>query len=727
MQLRRQLLLVSLLTLSLPWAGCQYIHEMEGVIRSGQNRALLATAEAVASRIASEPLLVAELTQNFANVNPERQLYAQPLTIPIHVDGYSEEWRTIAWHTEQWQQQDLKLKLKVAYQYKHVYLLLQVQAKELHYYYPSQPGTEHADHIVLRTLDADGRIRDFILVASSPGLISAFDINLPSLNDALTTTILSDNNQLTSGNRQAYNPSKQVLVERRQEHAIKGVWQETTNGYQVEIQIPWYLTQGYLGVASVNPAAQDAAIWLGSIAENSPPAPLVKASEQLTNALAVFAGDDLRLRLATNNQWLLAEAGKLLAARDTAEQTGWLTYLLRRLFTQPKFPLLDQPDVDGRLTTNEILSALNGQEAVAWYATRPHSQPDDRQYTQSKQQQTLARAAVPIRYHDQVIGALVAEQSGASSLALTDTAFQRLLWYTILATGLASFGLLAYASWLSLRIRRLSRSVDHAASDNHVDAEIFTPSQAKDEIGDLSRSYHQLLTRVQAYTDYLRTLANKLSHELRTPLAVVRSSLDNLDNENLSDQAKIYAVRAHEGSQRLSSILNAMSSANRVEESIRHSDLINFSLAELVQQLTLAYQDIAQQTIVCVIEPNIDFTIKGAPELIVQLLDKLFDNACDFCPTEGTIRFSLIPAKDKLMLIVSNDGPLLPDYMQSQLFDSLVSIRTTSKDNNNQNIHLGLGLHIVRLIADLHQARVAATNRLDGSGVTFTVTFNAAS
>ena len=47
MSLRRQLLLVSLLLLSLPWAGCQFIREMEGALRQGQEQALLATATAV--------------------------------------------------------------------------------------------------------------------------------------------------------------------------------------------------------------------------------------------------------------------------------------------------------------------------------------------------------------------------------------------------------------------------------------------------------------------------------------------------------------------------------------------------------------------------------------------------------------------------------------------------------------------------------------------------------
>ena len=49
MRLRRQLLLLSLLLLSLPWAGCQYVREMEGALQSGQEQSLLATTQALAT------------------------------------------------------------------------------------------------------------------------------------------------------------------------------------------------------------------------------------------------------------------------------------------------------------------------------------------------------------------------------------------------------------------------------------------------------------------------------------------------------------------------------------------------------------------------------------------------------------------------------------------------------------------------------------------------------
>ena len=66
-------------------------------------------------------------------------------------------------------------------------------------------------------------------------------------------------------------------------------------------------------------------------------------------------------------------------------------------------------------------------------------------------------------------------------------------------------------------------------------------------------------------------------------------------------------------------------------------------------------------------------------------------------------------------IVVSNRGPHLPESMQGQLFDSLVSVRGAGARAGAP--HLGLGLYVVRLVAELHQGKVSAHN--DEDGVTF--------
>jgi K+-sensing histidine kinase KdpD len=111
--------------------------------------------------------------------------------------------------------------------------------------------------------------------------------------------------------------------------------------------------------------------------------------------------------------------------------------------------------------------------------------------------------------------------------------------------------------------------------------------------------------------------------------------------------------------------------------------------------------------------------VLGSSELAAQLLDKLVENAVSFCAPGSTIGIELQRAPGELVLSVNNAGPLLPTSMRRQLFDSLVSVRAQS----DGRAHLGLGLHVVALIAKFHSARVEADNLEDGSGVVFRVRF----
>jgi signal transduction histidine kinase len=108
-----------------------------------------------------------------------------------------------------------------------------------------------------------------------------------------------------------------------------------------------------------------------------------------------------------------------------------------------------------------------------------------------------------------------------------------------------------------------------------------------------------------------------------------------------------------------------------------------------------------------------------APELIAQALDKLLDNALSFTPADGWLRLTLGPREDGAEITLANQGPSLPASMQARLFDSLVSLR--EKATPGDAPHLGLGLYVVRLVAERHGGSASAGNLADGSGVAFTL------
>jgi signal transduction histidine kinase len=79
---------------------------------------------------------------------------------------------------------------------------------------------------------------------------------------------------------------------------------------------------------------------------------------------------------------------------------------------------------------------------------------------------------------------------------------------------------------------------------------------------------------------------------------------------------------------------------------------------------------------------------------------------------------SLAPAARSVELAVENDGPPMPQATLARLFESMVSLREAP---SGEGAHLGLGLYIVRLVAEYHGGRAMARNRASGSGVRFAV------
>ena len=97
---------------------------------------------------------------------------------------------------------------------------------------------------------------------------------------------------------------------------------------------------------------------------------------------------------------------------------------------------------------------------------------------------------------------------------------------------------------------------------------------------------------------------------------------------------------------------------------------------------------------------------------IEQMLDKLVDNAVDFHRSDTPIRVHLECFGDIVQIAVANRGPALPEAKLQSIFDSMVSHR--GPDNR---LHFGLGLHVVRIIAEHHGGTAMAVNLEDRSGV----------
>ena len=663
MSLRLKLLLLGLATLVLPWGGCQYAREMESALREGEENSLQAVSQTIAASLQGRTDLLYREAPPLADA---------PDAPPDETSGHA---------FLQSGPYDLKpLALTAA-------PLLDGYSDD----WPHDPSAwayfakddRHRFGILTgvyeRMLYVLLEVRDEHPLFDAPGT------------NPLDPGIFGD--RVWLGFEDSQGEQRQVFLaatapgavtargietgEYGQQSApleprIRGAWQPMSHGYRIELRVPLSMLGNGFGVLVDDRDARGAEpVSYGTLRSDDlhTLGRLIVAAPELTAYLAQFMQPGLKLAVTTPSGRVLARADALAQMRGLGSETPILARLYRRFVDRPG--------------TRQLLESS---------------------------------APVYDRDHKTVIGELEVTQTANRWIRLRDHALMRMLNFSLSTSAVAVTLMFAFAAWLALRLSRLRQASESALTRSGLITS-FPETDARDELGDVARGFSTLLQRLNEYTSYLRTLAGKLAHEIRTPLTIVRSSLDNLESEQVPPSARAYLERARQGSERLNAILIAMGAATRVEEAIGGAERVSFDLAPVLESAVAAYRGAFPERAFRTELPTEPVVIRGAPDLIVQMLDKLIDNAVDFSPAAALISVRLRLDAQAALIEVDNPGPALAAHVQGRLFESLWQ----SRAGPDSRPHFGLGLYIVRLIAEFHGGEATAANLPDGSGVRFVV------
>ena len=174
MTLRKQLLLVSLCLLTLPWAGCQYVKEMEAVLRHNQQQRVQFAAKPIAQLLA--PVISNNLSMFSAS---EKILYASYRHNPITIDGYNEDWKDYASEelrihsTAEQHLSKADNYFHIAVNDKNILLFFHVVDNDIIYYNPGSPSPTFSDHIRITTWDQ--KEKQTIIILSTNNLFKVLN------------------------------------------------------------------------------------------------------------------------------------------------------------------------------------------------------------------------------------------------------------------------------------------------------------------------------------------------------------------------------------------------------------------------------------------------------------------------------------------------------------------------------------------------------------------------
>jgi len=282
------------------------------------------------------------------------------------------------------------------------------------------------------------------------------------------------------------------------------------------------------------------------------------------------------------------------------------------------------------------------------------------------------------------------------------------------------------AGWIvaGRALRPISRitSTARSISDRTLDARIGLDGP-RDELRELADTFDSMLERLEAAFDSQRRFVANASHELRTPLAIVRTELDVTLDDPEADRdelrAMAYVVRdANERMERLIASLLALASSEAGIVQARGADLAEIVAPALEREEAFADGGPLQLEAALVPAP-----VAGDPVLLERLAENLIENAVRYNAAVGWVRVRTGIERGEAVLHVTNPGARIDPAAVEELLEPFRRLESSRARSTGG---YGLGLAVVRAVAQAHGGRVTVLARREG-GLEVTVSLPMAS
>ena len=287
-----------------------------------------------------------------------------------------------------------------------------------------------------------------------------------------------------------------------------------------------------------------------------------------------------------------------------------------------------------------------------------------------------------------------------------------------------SLPLLVFPAWLVIRgaLRPWGRLSQEIAGRGPEDLEPLHFSAPHRELQPLTQAVNQLLQRLRLARQRQRDFVADAAHELRTPIAAIRIHAEALGGpqaDRRNDELLDGLLRSNDRAARLVEQLLALTRSEAAQEQRAWVDVDLERLAQecLAQMAPLAAARDQELTL----DADVNAQVQGDPESLRSLLDNLVGNAVKYTPMGGWVRVRLeglgTGADKRVRLSVSDSGPGIAPELRQRALDRFYRVPGQSQNGS------GLGLSIVKTVADMHGAVLSLEAGAKGQGLVVNLDF----
>ncbi|AJE45331.1 sensor histidine kinase [Celeribacter indicus] len=229
-----------------------------------------------------------------------------------------------------------------------------------------------------------------------------------------------------------------------------------------------------------------------------------------------------------------------------------------------------------------------------------------------------------------------------------------------------------------------------------------------DEIGRLSSALRGMVSALYDRIDANEQFAADVAHEIKNPLASLRSAVGSLRMIRKEEhREKLLDVIEHDV-RRLDRLVSDISNASRLDSELVKEDEEEFDLLTMLGNLIDYLSQEAQRNGVEFISdlPDTPIVISGLEARLAQVFVNLITNAISFCEEGDAIRVWVRKRDSRVLVVVEDTGPGIPDQALSKIFRRFYSERPAGQFGNNS----GLGLAISKQIVEAHGGVIWAEN-----------------
>jgi two-component system OmpR family sensor kinase len=238
------------------------------------------------------------------------------------------------------------------------------------------------------------------------------------------------------------------------------------------------------------------------------------------------------------------------------------------------------------------------------------------------------------------------------------------------------------------------------------------------ELAPMTKELNALLARLRDALETQRRFTADAAHELRSPLTALQMQLDLVERAGGASQSRAAIEGLRAAVRRASRLVDQLLTLARVEPGTASEPFSTVDLAAVAATVAADSEPLAEaKQVELRLGEVTPAAIRGQPAALHALVRNLVDNAVRYTPAGGRVSISVRRSGGEAVLQVSDTGPGIPPEDRARVFDRFYRVPGATADGS------GLGLSIVRQIAESHGARVSLADAAEAGGLRATVRF----